>query len=56
MTGYDGFGVAIAGGVATITLDVPGKLNRVSMLATGRTTAGCAGPRAGTPGAEGRGR
>jgi 2-oxoglutaroyl-CoA hydrolase len=30
---YDGFGVAVAGGVATITLDVPGKLNRVSMIA-----------------------
>jgi 2-oxoglutaroyl-CoA hydrolase len=30
---FEGFGVAIAGGVATITLDVPGKLNRVSMLA-----------------------
>ena len=33
MSGYDGFGVerADARGVATITLDVPGKLNRVSM-------------------------
>ena len=33
MTEYDGFGVAIADGVATITLDVSGKLNRVSMAA-----------------------
>ena len=33
MTEYDGFTVAIADGVATITLDVPGKLNRVSMAA-----------------------
>jgi len=33
VTGYDGFDVAIADGVATITLDVPGKLNRVSMAA-----------------------
>jgi 2-oxoglutaroyl-CoA hydrolase len=31
VTDYDGFGVAIADGVATVTLDVPGKLNRVSM-------------------------
>jgi 2-oxoglutaroyl-CoA hydrolase len=30
---YDGFAVSIADGVATITLDVPGKLNRVSMAA-----------------------
>src|SRR5262249_36063938 len=28
---YDGFGVEIAGGIATVTLDVPGKLNRISM-------------------------
>jgi len=33
VTDYDGFGVAIADGVATITLDVSGKLNRVSMAA-----------------------
>jgi 2-oxoglutaroyl-CoA hydrolase len=33
VTDYDGFGVVIADGVATITLDVPGKLNRVSMAA-----------------------
>jgi 2-oxoglutaroyl-CoA hydrolase len=33
MTEYDGFGVQIADGVATITLDVPGKLNRVTMAA-----------------------
>jgi 2-oxoglutaroyl-CoA hydrolase len=32
-TGYDGFHVSTAAGVATITLDVPGKFNRVSMLA-----------------------
>jgi 2-oxoglutaroyl-CoA hydrolase len=31
--GYDGFGVERVEDVATITLDVPGKLNRVSMLA-----------------------
>jgi 2-oxoglutaroyl-CoA hydrolase len=30
---YDGFAVARQGDVATITLDVPGKLNRVSMAA-----------------------
>jgi 2-oxoglutaroyl-CoA hydrolase len=30
---YDGFRVGVADGVATITLDVPGKLNRVSMPA-----------------------
>ena len=30
---HDGFGVAVADGVATITLEVPGKLNRVSMAA-----------------------
>ena len=33
MTGYDGFRIGVANGVATITLDVPGKLNRVSMPA-----------------------
>jgi 2-oxoglutaroyl-CoA hydrolase len=33
---YDGFGVAVADGVATITLDVPGKFNRVSMAARGQ--------------------
>ncbi|HXV32607.1 MAG TPA: enoyl-CoA hydratase-related protein [Gaiellaceae bacterium] len=31
MTEHDGFRVETAGGVATITLDVPGKLNRVSL-------------------------
>jgi 2-oxoglutaroyl-CoA hydrolase len=33
MTEYDGFGVQVADGVATVTLDVPGKLNRVTMAA-----------------------
>ena len=33
MSGHDGFGVVRDGPVATITLDVPGKLNRVSMAA-----------------------
>jgi 2-oxoglutaroyl-CoA hydrolase len=33
MTEHDGFGVEVADGIATITLDVPGKLNRVSMAA-----------------------
>jgi 2-oxoglutaroyl-CoA hydrolase len=33
MTEHDGFRVEIADGTATITLDVPGKLNRVSMPA-----------------------
>jgi len=33
VTAYDGFGVEIADGFATVTLDVPGKLNRVSMNA-----------------------
>jgi 2-oxoglutaroyl-CoA hydrolase len=33
MTPYDGFRVERGGDVARITLDVPGKLNRVSMLA-----------------------
>jgi len=35
MTDYDGFGVERKGGVATITLDVPDKFNRVSMNARG---------------------
>jgi 2-oxoglutaroyl-CoA hydrolase len=30
---YDGFGVEIGDGIATVTLDVPGKLNRISMEA-----------------------
>jgi 2-oxoglutaroyl-CoA hydrolase len=33
VTEYDGFRVERADGVATLTLDVPGKLNRVSMTA-----------------------
>ena len=33
MSDYDGFRVERSGSVATITLDVPGKLNRVSMAA-----------------------
>jgi len=33
LTAYDGFGVHTGEGVATIALDVPGKLNRVSMAA-----------------------
>ena len=33
---YDGFRLDRTGGVATITLDVPGKLNRVSMTARGQ--------------------
>ena len=33
MTEHDGFRVERDGGIATITLDVPGKLNRVSMPA-----------------------
>ncbi len=33
MSSYDGFRVETAGDVTTITLDVPGKLNRVSMKA-----------------------
>jgi 2-oxoglutaroyl-CoA hydrolase len=37
--GYDGFGVERDGDVATITLDVPGKLNRVSMLARDQLAA-----------------
>jgi 2-oxoglutaroyl-CoA hydrolase len=31
MSTYDGFGVRTEGAVATVTLDVPGKLNRVSL-------------------------
>jgi 2-oxoglutaroyl-CoA hydrolase len=30
---YDGFGVKVADGIATVTLDVPGKFNRISMEA-----------------------
>ena len=30
---YDGFGVEVADGIATVTLDVPRKLNRISMEA-----------------------
>jgi 2-oxoglutaroyl-CoA hydrolase len=33
MSEYDGFRVEHGGAVATVTLDVPGKLNRVSMIA-----------------------
>ena len=36
MTDYDGFRVERDGGVATVTLDVPGKLNRVSLAARGQ--------------------
>jgi 2-oxoglutaroyl-CoA hydrolase len=36
---YDGFRVEREGDVATITLDVPGKLNRVSMLARDQLSA-----------------
>jgi 2-oxoglutaroyl-CoA hydrolase len=36
---YDGFHVDVARDVATITLDVPGKLNRVSMLARDQLAA-----------------
>lgn len=36
---YDGFRVEQEGDVATITLDVPGKLNRVSMLARDQLSA-----------------
>ena len=41
MTDYDGFRVErdATRGVATITLDVPGKLNRVSMLARDQLAA-----------------
>ena len=37
--GYDGFRVEIGGDVATVTLDVPGKFNRVSMLARDQLAA-----------------
>ena len=37
--GYDGFRVEIAGDVGTVTLDVPGKFNRVSMLARDQLAA-----------------
>ena len=36
---FDGFRLDVAGGVATITLDVPGKFNRVSMLARDQLAA-----------------
>ncbi|HEU0336822.1 MAG TPA: enoyl-CoA hydratase-related protein [Gaiellaceae bacterium] len=36
---YDGFRVEISGDVATVTLDVPGKFNRVSMLARDQLAA-----------------
>ena len=39
MSEYDGFRVESDGDVATITLDVPGKLNRVSMLARDQLAA-----------------
>ena len=39
MTGYDGFRVDREGAVARITLDVPGKLNRVSMAARDQLSA-----------------
>jgi 2-oxoglutaroyl-CoA hydrolase len=39
VTTYDGFGVEQVGGIATITLDVPGKLNRVSMSARDQLSA-----------------
>ena len=39
LSGYDGFRVEIAGDVATVTLDVPGKFNRVSMLARDQLAA-----------------
>jgi 2-oxoglutaroyl-CoA hydrolase len=39
VTEYDGFRLERADGVATITLDVPGKLNRVSMAARGQLAA-----------------
>ena len=45
MTTYDGFRVERDGAVATITLDVPGKLNRVSMPARDQL-GGVRGPRA----------
>jgi 2-oxoglutaroyl-CoA hydrolase len=37
--GYDGFRVEIEGDVGTVTLDVPGKFNRVSMLARDQLAA-----------------
>ena len=39
MTDHDGFTVERRGTVATITLDVPGKLNRVSMAARDQLSA-----------------
>ena len=39
MTEYDGFRVEREGDTATITLDVPGKFNRVSMLARDQLAA-----------------
>jgi 2-oxoglutaroyl-CoA hydrolase len=39
VTEYDGFAVAREGAVATVTLDVPGKLNRVSMTARDQLSA-----------------
>ena len=39
MTEHDGFRVEHSGAVATITLDVPGKLNRVSMAARDQLSA-----------------
>jgi 2-oxoglutaroyl-CoA hydrolase len=39
VTGYDGFRVDREGAVARITLDVPGKLNRVSMAARDQLSA-----------------
>ena len=42
MTEHDGFTVERRGTVATITLDVPGKLNRVSMAARDQLSAALA--------------
>jgi 2-oxoglutaroyl-CoA hydrolase len=39
VSGHDGFGVERDGAVARITLDVPGKLNRVSMAARDQLSA-----------------
>lgn len=39
MTSYDGFRVEQTGTVATITLDVPGKMNRVAYAARGQLAA-----------------
>ena len=39
MSEYDGFAVDRDGTVATVTLDVPGKLNRVSMAARDQLSA-----------------